>query len=73
MAMHIHNAYNVYNFNVYKACTESISVSNLQGREQMHSVLDKLSKSLRQKNYHNWFRYMIAFFATRNLMSMKKL
>ena len=64
---------NGYNFNVYKACTDSVSVSNSQGREQLHSVLDKLSKSLRQKNYHNWFRYMIAFFAIRNLMSMKKL
>ena len=26
---------------------------NSQGREQMHSILDKLGKSLRQENYFN--------------------
>ena len=46
---------------------------NSKGREQMHSILDKLAKSLRQKNYHNFMQYMIAFFAIRNLMIMKKL
>ena len=64
-----------YNFNIYKEHTE-VSVDgakNSQGREQMHSVLDKLAKSFRQKNYHNFMRYMIAFFAVRNLMVMKKL
>ena len=64
-----------YNFNIYKEHTK-VSVDgakNSQGREQMHSVLDKLAKSFRQKNYHNFMRYMIAFFAVRNLMVMKKL
>ena len=37
----------------------------------MHSILEKLAKSLRQKNYHNFMQYMIAFFAIRNLMIMK--
>ena len=46
---------------------------NSQGREQMHAVLDKLAKSLRQKNYHNFMRHMMAFFAVRNLMIMNKL
>ena len=64
---------NGYNFNAYKPYSDAISASNSQGREQTHSVLDKLSKSLRQRNYFNWFRYMKAFFAIRNLMSMNKL
>ena len=64
---------NGYNFNAYKPYGDAISASNSQGREQTHSVLDKLSKSLRQRNYFNWFRYMKAFFAIRNLMSMNKL
>ena len=64
-----------YNFNDYK---EYIKVDidgakNSQGREQMHSILDKLGKSLRQKNYFNFMRYMIAFFAIRNLMIMDKI
>ena len=43
---------------------------NTQGREQMHSVLDKLGKSLRQKNYRNFCAYLTAFFAIRNLLSI---
>ena len=45
-----------YNFNVYKQFTK-LSVDgakNSQGREQMHSSLDKLAKSLRKKYYHNF-------------------
>ena len=60
-------------FNAYKPYCDAISVTNSQGREQTHSVLDKLAKSLRQRNYYNWFRFMRIFFAIRNLMSMKKL
>ena len=64
-----------YNFNLNKEFTKTSAdgAKNSQGREQMHSILDKLAKSLRQKNYHNCMRYMIAFFAIRNLMIMKKL
>ena len=62
-----------FNFNAYKPYSDAISAKNSQGREQMHSVLDKLSKSLRQRNYYNWFRYIKAFFVIRNLMSMNKL
>ena len=31
-----------YNFNAYKPYSDAISAKNSQGREQMHSVLDKL-------------------------------
>ena len=64
-----------YNFNTYKPFTKNNvdGAKNSQGREQMHSILDKLAKSLRQKNYYNFMRYMIAFFAIRNLMTTKRL
>ena len=64
-----------YNFNKYKTYTKvhKDGAKNSQGREQMHSILDKLAKSLRQKNYNNFMKYMICFFAIRNLMIMKKL
>ena len=44
-----------YNFNDYKEHTKVNidGVKNSQGREQMHSILDKLGKSLRQENYFN--------------------
>ena len=66
---------NAYNFNTYKQFTKVTAdgAKNSQGREQMHSILTKLSKSYRQKNYHNFMRHMIAFFAIRNMMIMKAL
>ena len=44
-----------YNCNLYKEFTKTSvdGAKNSQGREQMHSTLDKLARSLRQKNYHN--------------------
>ena len=39
---------------------------NSQGREQIHSILDKCSSSLRHTNYFNFVRYMSVFFAIRN-------
>ena len=62
-----------YNFNSYKPYTKSENCTNSQSREQMHSVLDKLAKSLRQKSYHNFCRYMNAFFAVRNLDVMGEI
>ena len=46
-----------YDYNTYKPYTKDgpNGMKNSQSREQMHSVLDKLGKSLRQKNYHNLF------------------
>ena len=64
-----------YDYNTYKPYTQDgpDGMRNSQSREQMHSVLDKLGKSLRQKNYHNFFRWLISFFAIRNLQKMNKL
>ena len=63
-----------YNFNAYKENIKTdVGALNSQGREQIHSILDKCSNSLRQTNYFNFMRYMRAFFAIRNLMNMKKL
>ena len=60
-----------YNFNEYKKHLD-ITV-NSQGREQINSIIEKCTASLRQKNYFNFMRYMKAFFAIRNLMSMKRI
>ena len=60
-----------YNFNEYKRHLD-ITV-NSQGREQTNSLIEKCAKTLRQKNYFNFMRYMICFFAIRNLMSMKRI
>ena len=63
-----------YNFNAYKDHIETdTGALNSQGREQIHSILDKCSSSLRQTNYFNFMRYMRVFFAIRNLMNMNKL
>ena len=64
-----------YNFNRYKQHVSGgvDGAKNSQSREQMHVTLDKLGKSLKQKNYYNFFRYMNCFFAIHNLMTMKKI
>ena len=65
-----------YNWSLYKQyskVSEDGARGNSQGREQMHSILDKLGRSLRQKNYSNFMHYMRVFFCIRNLMIMKKL
>ena len=49
-----------YNYMMYKPHLPPGSSS--QGREQMHSVLDKLSKSLRTKNYFHFMSYLKIFF-----------
>ena len=61
-----------YNFNAYKKHIDTdMGALNSQGREQMHSILEKSSS--RQTNYFNFMRYMRLFFAIRNLMNMNKL
>ena len=40
-------------------------VPNSQGHEQIHAVLDKALESLRMKNYKNFARGLIMFFAIR--------
>ena len=63
-----------YNFNAYKDHIETdTGALNSQGREQIHSILDKCYSSLSQTNYFNFMRYMRVFFAIRNLMNMNKL
>lgn len=63
-----------YNFNAYKEfISQDQSSVNSQSREQMHSTLTKLAKSLRQKNFRNFMAYMKAFFAINNLTRMGKI
>ena len=65
-----------YSWSIYKEnshVAEEGARGNSQGREQMHAILDKLGRSLRQKNYYNFMHYMKTFFSIRNLMIMKKL
>ena len=46
---------------------------NSQGREQMHSTLSKLSKSLSLMTYSNFMNHLITFFAINNLHRMGKI
>ena len=64
-----------YNFNIYKQHVKSDvnDAKDSQGREQLHSTLIKLSKSLRQKSYINFMRYVKVFFAVNNLIKMHKI
>ena len=62
-----------YNFNNYKQYTLKDNCVNSQNREQLHSTLSKLGKSLRQMSYQNFMRYLIAFFAISNMSKMNKI
>ena len=44
-----------------------------QGREQMHSVLERLTPSLRQMKYQNFMRTLILFFSVHNLWTIEKM
>ena len=50
-----------YNFNIYKPHLDA------KINSQMHSTMENCTKSLRLKNYQNFMRWLIAFFAIRNL------
>ena len=45
----------------------------LQGREQMHSKLEKLCPSLKQMDYTDFMHFLRVFFGLSNLMNMKKI
>ena len=54
-----------FNFNLYK---EHIDKDfNSQGREQTHSILQKLAPSLRNMNYTSYMIVLIRFFGYRNM------
>ena len=56
-----------YNWNLYKSSYGVEEAVNSQGREQMHSCLQNLSKSMRLMNYQHFMRFLYVFFATTNL------
>ena len=64
-----------YSFLEYKPYTQlhRNGAHHSQGREQMHSVLERLTPSLRQMNYQNFMRTLILFFSVHNLWTMEKL
>ena len=64
-----------YNFNLYKKYTsiEMDGAKNSQGREQMHTTLSGLGKSLRQMNFRNFKNYLTMFFAINNLTKQNLL
>ena len=61
-----------YNFNEYKSAIENQAGPkiNSQGREELHSLIIKCASSLQQKNYQNFFSWMMTFFAINNLQNM---
>ena len=56
-----------YNWNLYKASYGKEEAVNSQGREQMHAVLENLSKSMRLLNYQHFMLFLYVFFATTNI------
>ena len=54
-----------FNWNLYKQSVDE--QVNSQGREQMHSLVEKCSKSLRLMSYENFMVFMKVFFAMTNL------
>ena len=56
-----------YNWNLYKSSYGNDEAINSQGREQMHSILENLSKSMRLMNYQHFMLVLYVFFATTNI------
>ena len=56
-----------YNFNIYKKVLDE--KINSQGREQLHSLIEKCSASLRLMSYRHFMIFMRVFFATTNLFN----
>ena len=54
-----------FNFNLYKA--NLAAKPNSQGREQIHSLIEKCTESLRLMNYRHFMIFMKVFFAIKNL------
>ena len=51
-----------YNFNLYKKTLPPQTYS--QGWEQLHSILDNCSTSLKQMNYRSYMTFVKVFFCT---------
>ena len=58
-----------FNFNLYKRHLEE--TVNSQGREQMHSLLEKCTQSLRLLSYRHFMIFLRVFFAMTNLHNRK--
>ena len=56
-----------FNWNLYKGAYSKDEAVNSQSREQMHAILDNLSKSMRLMNYQNFMLSLYVFFGTTNL------
>ena len=54
-------------WNLYKSSYGNDEAINSQGREQMHSILENLSKSMRLMNYQHFMLVLYVFFATTNI------
>ena len=59
-----------YNFNIFKNSLEENV--NSQGREQMHSIIEKCAQSLRLMSYRHYMIFMYVFFAVNNLQNRRK-
>ena len=57
----VHNLFRFHMTNQY---------TNSEGREEMHSLLDKLAETLQTMSYQNFMIWLRVFFAVRNLISM---
>ena len=55
-----------FNANIYG----DLDSYNSQGCEQVHSLMEKVSKTLRMKSYNNFMIWMSVFFAVRNMINM---
>ena len=60
-----------FNWNFYKHTVDG--QINSQGREQLHSLVEKCSESLRLMSYENFMIFMKVFFALTNLKSRDKV
>ena len=56
-----------FNWLLYKGSYGSEEAVNSQSREQMHSALENLSKSLRLMSYQHFMLFLYVFFATTNI------
>ena len=61
-----------YNYNLYKQYLP-YNHPNSQGREQMHSKLEKLCSNLKQMEYSDFIAFLRVFFGMTNLKNLGKL
>ena len=60
-----------FNWNLYKKHTKE--KVNSQGREQLHSLIEKCATSLRLMSYQHFMTHMKVFFACTNLHNRKNI